>query len=418
MRRLLWSLALFFACAAVPGCQLDYLLHLAHGQLEVVAGCVPVSELLADPQLEPDVRERLQLIARVKTYAADSLAFSPEDAYNVYYDTQGKPASYVLTACAKDSFTPYTWWFPIVGTVPYKGFFDERRMRAELDAFDTSLWDVRSGHAAAYSTLGWFDDPILSIWLDDQTGDLVELVLHELTHREIYLASNIRFNETLATFVGQQAAENFLRAHFGPDSAELREYLAANRDAQRFTEAIHALRQELESFYASHSGSEAIAGRAAIFARWRGTIAQLPFELHHYSWFQDVADNNALVLSLDRYYGDLPIFAALYLACGEDLRGMIARLASVEQAQKPREAVHALIHERIETSPEPAALLGRLVGNAQLEPRGFVRYLQNERPEPVRQAALALLRASTGWDLPAEVGSWEAALAAQTRPPD
>ncbi len=410
MRRLLWSLALFFACAAVPGCQLGYLMHLAHGQLTVVAGCVEVTELLADPELAPSVRSRLQLIDEVKTYAADSLGFAPEDAYNVYYDTQGEPASHVLTACARDSFTPYTWWFPIVGTVPYKGFFDEQRMLDERAAFDQTAWDVYSGKAAAYSTLGWFDDPILSIWLDYETGDLVELVLHELTHREVYLASNIRFNETLATFVGQQAAENFLRVRFGPDSPELGEYLAANRDGQRFTEAIHALRDELESFYSNTSGAAAVEGRAAIFNRGREAVAGLPFELNHYRWFQDAPDNNALILALDRYHGDLPIFAALYLACGEDLRGMVARLRKVEEAQKPRAAVLALIHERIEASAQAAVLLTGLVGNPQLEPRGFVRYLASERPEAVRQAALALLRERTGLDLPAEMDAWEAAL--------
>ncbi len=403
------SLAVLVGCMFIPGCQVPYLLHLAQGQLEMLASTEPVSDVLARDSLDVTVRDRLLLIAEIKTYAADSLGYSPDEAYTDYYDSQGRPASYVLTACARDSFRPYTWWFPIVGTVPYKGFFDEAWRDEEAAALREDF-DVYVGTAAAYSTLGWLDDPIMSAWMDDPVGDLAELILHELTHRELYLASNIRFNETLATFFGQTAAEGFLAARYGPDSAELADYLAGNRDALRFTSAVHRLRVRLDTLYAEVSGEEAIARRGEVFAAAQQEVAALPFERYAYRWFVETELNNALVLALDRYYGDLPLFAALYVVCSEDLVAMLAALKTVEDASDAPAAVLDLLHRRLADAPAPAELLRALAACEGLAVRSFVRYLDPAEPEELRAAALFLLREQTGFTLEADAAAWEAAL--------
>src|SRR5437016_3916838 len=196
----LFRLALLAGSAlGAGGC---YLLTQAGGQIDILLHSRGVEEMMADPSVSPAVKEKLRLVGDIKEFGEREMGLTPSSNYTTFYDTAGRPITYIVTACPKDSFRPYTWWFPIVGDVPYKGFFHRDDAVAEARALRAEGYDVRLGSASAYSTLGYFKDPVLSTMLDYPEEHLAALILHELTHGTIYLPGGADFNEGLASFVG------------------------------------------------------------------------------------------------------------------------------------------------------------------------------------------------------------------------
>jgi predicted aminopeptidase len=199
----------------LSGC---YLVRQGEGQLTILLGARPISEVLADPDLDPRARRKLELILEIKEFGERQMGLAASTNYTRYFDTGGRPVSYIVSACRKDRFQPHTWWFPIVGEVPYKGFFRREDAAAEAEELARLGYDVSVGAVAAYSTLGWFPDPVFSTMLDDSEEELASLILHELTHLTLYVPGDTDFNESLATFVGRQGALEFVRWRFGAGS--------------------------------------------------------------------------------------------------------------------------------------------------------------------------------------------------------
>lgn len=209
---------------ALSGC---YLLRQAGGQLEVLLHQRNIASMLEDSSVSPETRARLRLVGEVKAFGERHMGFSPSSNYSTYYDTGGSPITYLVSACRKDRFEPYTWWFPIVGTVPYKGFFEQEDAREEAESLKAEGLDVVVGGTAAYSTLGYFSDPVLSTMIDQPEEQFVALILHELTHGTLYIAGDTAFNEGLASFVGWQGALEFARWRHGIGSEEYDRTVAA-----------------------------------------------------------------------------------------------------------------------------------------------------------------------------------------------
>ena len=241
-----------FALPLLPlllsGC---YLVRQGAGQLDLLLNARPVDEVLADPRLPEEQRSRLDLVRVVKAFGIREMGLAPSGSYERYYDTGGKPVTWVVTACRKDRFEPYTWWFPIVGTVPYKGFFAREDAEAEAKGLRELDLDVHVSPTAAYSTLGWFSDPVLSTMLAYSEEDLANLILHELTHGTVWLPGGVDFNEGLASFVGGQGALEFFRKRDGEDSTSYaRAVRSQAREEQRDARAIE-LFKALDGVYRS-----------------------------------------------------------------------------------------------------------------------------------------------------------------------
>lgn len=243
-----------------------YLLKQAGGQLDILLHSRPVDEMIADPSVPESTRDRLRLIAEIKGFGEREMALTPSSNYTTFYDTAGRPITYVVTACPKDSFRPHTWWFPIVGEVPYKGFFSRDDAVAEARALREEGLDVSIGPAAAYSTLGYFRDPVLSTMLDYPDEHLASLILHELTHGTIYLPGGTDFNEGLASFVGWQGALEFARRRRGPGSVEYDRTVRAFAQEQSRDERALTLFEALNQLYGSAAtAAEKLAERERIF---------------------------------------------------------------------------------------------------------------------------------------------------------
>ncbi|MCA9774524.1 MAG: aminopeptidase, partial [Myxococcales bacterium] len=243
-----------------------------------------------------------------------------------------------LTAASRDRLEALTWWFPIVGRVPYLGFFDKddgiaRRDKLAAEGYDTELRGV-----PAFSTLGWFADPIFSSMLTLPDTVLVNTIIHELTHATLFVPGDVEFNENLATFVGNRGAVDFFVERDGPASPRARRVLDDQADAQRFGAFMRRMIDGLTAYYASGaSREEKIAGREREFDHWRRrfTTEVVP-ELRgdRYGGFADASLNNAVILSLGAYYRDLGLFDRAYEVCGRDLPRLVRALVGLARAQK------------------------------------------------------------------------------------
>ena len=221
----------------------------AKGQLKILYKAKAIEKVLADASIPDSVKQKINLIQEIKKYAIDSLGIKPSGSYVSYYDQQNKPILWVLTACNKYSLKPYQWHFPFLGDVSYKGFFDEDAAEKEKELFKQQDYDTDIGEANAWSTLGWFNDPILSSMLKKHEGDLANLIIHELTHGTIYVKDSVEYNENLASFIGNKGALAFLKYKYGKDSNEYNQYLEGDEDRQKFITHILNGCNSLDSLY-------------------------------------------------------------------------------------------------------------------------------------------------------------------------
>lgn len=290
MRRLVFILPLLL----LNGC--FYLLKQSTRQVIMLLSQRDVQDMLSDPSTPAETRAKLLLVGEIKEFGEQRLGLTRTSNYESYYDTEGRPVVYLVSASRKDRFEPYTWWFPIVGTVPYKGFFAREDAAWEARILKKAGWDVAIGGAAAYSMLGYFPDPVLSTMLDLPEERLAALLLHEMTHGTLYVPGQTDFNEGLASFVGWQGALEFTREQHGVDSKQYDRAVQAWADEERRNQKAHDLFTKLDAFYRS----DASPGEKI---RLRDSIAGRPV-------------NNAEIL-MQRRYGSIDKFRNAFEQGGE-----------------------------------------------------------------------------------------------------
>jgi predicted aminopeptidase len=225
----------------------------AKGQLTIIWNAKPVEQILTDPTFPDSLKSKLRLIAEARRYAVDSLGLKDTENYKTVYDQQGKELMWVVTACEPFSFTPKEWKFPVVGTVPYKGYFDSARAFALRNQLLAEGWDTSIRNPGGWSTLGWFTDPILSKMLERSEGDLANLIIHEMVHATIFVKDSVEYNENLASFIGDRGAERFLLMKYGKESKEYETYIREDRDFIKYINHMMLGISKLDSLYKSLS---------------------------------------------------------------------------------------------------------------------------------------------------------------------
>jgi predicted aminopeptidase len=221
----------------------------AKGQVNILLHVKDVSDVLADPSFPDSLKARIRLIEEIKQFGVDSLGLTPSKNYSTFYDQHGKPLIWVITASDRYRIKAHEWKFPIIGSFPYKGFFDSTRAVREEKVLIQEGYDTDIGEVSAWSTLGYLKDPILSSMLKRKEGSLANLILHELTHGTLFVKNDLELNENLASFVGDLGAVRFLKQKYGPDSKELQAYYYAQKYNDAY--AQHVLRGigRLDSLY-------------------------------------------------------------------------------------------------------------------------------------------------------------------------
>lgn len=277
-----------------------------------------IATLIADSTVPAALRQRLRLVVAARAYAADSLHLSVGETYTTYADVGRDTLLLVLSGARRDRLRAFTWTYPIVGVVPYKGFFGASRARAAAAELERSGYDAYLRPAGAFSTLGYFSDPLFSTAVDRDTMELVATVIHELAHNTLYVKSQTPFNESFASFVGYRGAEAFFRSR--GDTADSRRAAARWGDERTLDVFWAELARRLDSAYAESSSPPAVdAARTALFGwaheQLTGPVGQ-SLETYDWRWFAQAPLNNAVVLAQRIYRQNLNLFDELYAESG------------------------------------------------------------------------------------------------------
>ena len=283
------------------------------GQLNIVWNARPVEEFLSDPQFPDSLKAKLHLIDEVRKYAIDSLGLKDTDNYKTLFDQKGQELMWVVTACAPFELKPKQWKFPVIGSVPYKGYFDKEKARAEKTQLEEEGWDVSVLNPGGWSTLGWFTDPILSDMLTRSEGDLASLIIHEMVHATFFVKDSVELNENLASFIGDTTAYDFLKWKFGADSKEYNTYVYEDQDYRRYYNHVLRGTKMLDSLYNSMKTDSVILKKEKKEKAIRKIVVSMDTLTLHTkrkpsSRYQKKLPNNAFFMSYRRYQSKQSIF--------------------------------------------------------------------------------------------------------------
>ncbi len=332
------------------GCSPFYILRAAYEEGKILWRREPIESVLQRPDLDPETQEKLKLVLAVREYARDVLKFRVGGSYASYSYVDRKALSYVLTAAPKTDLTPYTWWFLFVGRVPYKGFFSEEAAKTEAESFHAQGYDTYIRPTPAFSTLGWFDDPLLAHLLRYDKITLAEVIFHELFHNTLFVSGSVDFNESLANFVGNRAAILFFRDRYGEGSPEHQRAIRVWEEELEFSAFIAQVARSLRELYGRDvAEEEKLKLREGIFSRskeeWSRRIASRPN--HRFRAFGQQPVNNAVIAHYLLYLRDLPLFESLYEAQGNDLAKSVELIEkSVRDGADPFKSVRGLMQKK------------------------------------------------------------------------
>jgi len=314
VQRILWiflSLLLFVCIWQFE--LISYGLMQAKGQMAILLNAKPIKAVLEDKNFPDSLKSKLLLVQEIKKFAIDSLGLAYSGSYEKFYDQQGKPILWTITACEPYSLTAKEWVFPFVGNFSYKGFFDEDKLKKEEEVLRKQGWDTEIDEVSAWSTLGYFDDPILSSMLMRSEGSLANLIIHELTHGTLFIADDLTYNENLANFVGHQGAILFLKYKYGENSSQLARYLAQHHDKEKLNAFLLTATQKLDSLYRSLDKSMSADlkqhYKKEMIKHIITALDTISFQSNIYkNYFKDYTPNNAFFLGFLTYNEQQAIF--------------------------------------------------------------------------------------------------------------
>lgn len=284
------------------------LLPLAVGQLSLINDQLPLPAASAREQ-DPERRRLLAEVPAILSFAEDVVGLRAGASYQGYFATERSGLTYVVTACERTRFEPYSWWFPIVGTVEYRSYWDEADALSAAAQLEAAGYDTWVSPSRAYSSLGILRDPVATTMLRDGLPGLVEVLIHELTHAKLFVPGQTAWNEALASFVGELGAERYFSApRFAGSSYQRHAQLRAQR-RQSFDRLIQSAYTELEALYASELADERkLALRQARFSALSAELRQLyPDDPK-----RDLRINNARLVHFHRYSATGPAIAQLW----------------------------------------------------------------------------------------------------------
>jgi predicted aminopeptidase len=369
----IWILIGFsvLSTTTLTGCaSIRYYGQLISGQFAILNKRQPIHQLLAQPDTPEKLKQRLKLVLEIRTFAKDKLFLPAKDQYLSFVDLERPFAVYNIFATPEFSFSAKTWCYPIIGCAVYRGYFSKK------DAFDYAAqlkakgYDVYIGGVVAYSTLGWFGDPVLSTFINLSDNKLAALIFHELSHHLLYVPDDTTFNESFAVAVEQESMRRWLKAI---DRREVySDYMKAYRRQQQFVELVLKYRKKLELLYARDLPVlKKRQDKAAEFENLKSDYLLLKKQWGGYSgydgWF-DRKMNNAQLLTVATYNDLVPAFLKLLKSCNDDLNAFYKKCQDL--SKKPKKERRAYLDQYLDRSVDPSATKGT---NGQVALRGLIR---------------------------------------------
>ncbi len=312
-----------------------------------------------DENLKPEDRRKLELARNAKVFGERVLGLTETENYDSFVQLDRPYVSYVVSAAERDRLEQHLWNFPIVGDVPYKGFFNPDDAKSEAKKMSAKGFDTYVRGVSAFSTLGWFDDPILSSMLRYTDYDLVNTIIHESVHATLFIKSKADFNERLATFIGNVGADLFFIEAEGTASPTLAAAKVENDDQEKFSKFISAEIDSLKKWYEEQApilASDDLKIRGTFLEKRAARLAEIPqryetslrphIKSERYAKFiardlEASALNNARLLAWKLYVYDLSDFDRVYTKLGRDPKKLIEFAKSLEKESDPEAKVKA-----------------------------------------------------------------------------
>jgi predicted aminopeptidase len=325
-----------------------YLVRAAWEEGKILARRRSIAEMVDDSATPAAVQQKLRLVLAARAFAADSIGLRARESFTSYSRLDHDTLVLVVSAAYRDRLEAVTWWFPIVGRVPYKGFFDFGAARRTARDLDHTGFDVYLRPSSAFSTLGWFNDPLVSTSLRADSLDLANTVIHELTHNTFYAPGQAVFNESFANFVGARGSAWLFRSRGQPDAAdEADARWGDDKVMARFWARLH---DSIDSAYKAHPGRDSAHIQERIAARdsvYTGARQELVYVLGPQlrtvgpRVLERMRLDNAALMARRIYLTDLDLFDAVWLRERRDLKQTIARVTALAKSQ-PKDPYAAL----------------------------------------------------------------------------
>jgi predicted aminopeptidase len=308
---------------ALTGCEsLRYYSQALSGQMTIIKKRRPIDRLLTDPQTSTNLKDKLGLILEIREFAESELYLPAEKHYLTFVELDRPFVLWTVYAAPEFSLAPKEWCYPVIGCTAYRGYFSKKDADDYAGRLQNEGDDVYVAGVSAYSTLGWFDDPVLSTFIHQNDIELAAIIYHELAHQRLYIEDDTTFNESFATAVEQEGLKRWLEKKNNPNAFSA--YQIDYQRHQRFIQLVMKCRGRLDRIYAGDlSTQDKRVAKAQEFDRMREDYGQLKQEWKGYSgydeWFGRPL-NNAQLNTVYTYYDLVPAFLKLLDAGNGDLK--------------------------------------------------------------------------------------------------
>lgn len=323
---------------------MGYLVKSGYDQAQLIRARVSIDNVLADPEISPEYKRKIQLVNEVRRFSEIQLGLTPTENYKTFVKLNRPYVTYIVQAAPQYELEHYLWDFPIVGRLPYKGFFNKEDADAEAKELQRKNFDTMVRGVRAYSTLGWLRDPILSSMMDYKDWDLVNLIIHESTHSTLYIKSSADFNEQLASFVAAKGTEIFYTAKEGASSETLKKIKDSNEDEKTFSVFITTEIENLKKWYSDHPHDPALKEKRLAEIGERFAKSTMPkMKTKDYEGFSKSKINNAVLMGYKVYSEDLSLFENAYRRLGSDMRSFLNYCKGLSKTKEPRRELAKVI---------------------------------------------------------------------------
>ncbi len=295
-----------------------YLAHLGKGQWEIISNREKIEDILNQKKY-PELEEKLNLVLQAREFAVQSLGLNSKGGYKFFTKLNRQEVGWHVTASKPLAFESYEWWFPIVGWVPYKGFFDLEKAKEEEQRLLSLGLDTKLRITSGYSTLGWFDDPLLSPQLKLRNDELVGLIIHEMAHATIYFKGDSKFNESYASFVEEIGVEKFYsRKVYANEKQILAKRKLIKKEQNLLRTWLKETANELKEIYLSNiSNDEKLKSKKEIIEKFKTKLLENfnQFQVLNIQKISESNINNETFIGTFRYHSGEKFFYKVYEEC-------------------------------------------------------------------------------------------------------